>query len=350
MPVPWFDLASLAKPLVTAPLALRTLDLDQDRREQLGFRAEERGEPLTVRQLLSHSAGLPPWLPFTGEPLAAQLRRGFPQAAHPKFRTEPAGVSNYSDLGFRLLAELLERETGRDFNELGAESSGLEPAPWAPCPPFAPQGPDQDMWRLAEPSLPFPPRDPSRPNDANARAGMRGHAGFAASPARMRDCLGRWLDSGAPGRMSRDAALGADGCRWGLGLQRALTGSGRFGTLLRDLPPGLGGVHVLVHQSFELSPPAPALGPPGPPSGSTWVSPGRCCSIGRRTGSPWPSWPTGWGRRGSSWMRSSCGPGAGRSWQRGWPAWFDQRAWSSSISAARRRQTRSGLMRWAALP
>jgi hypothetical protein len=122
------------------------------------------------------------------------------------------------------------------------------------------------MWRLAEPSLPFPERDPSLPNDANARAGMRGHAGFAASPARMRDCLERWVASGAPGEMSRDTAQGADGTRWGLGLQRALTGSGRFGTLLQAVPPGLGGVHLLVHQAAAWSRPAPALDPPGPPS------------------------------------------------------------------------------------
>ena len=266
MGAPWFDLASLAKPLVTAPLALATLDLDRDRREQLGFEPAQRAEPLTVRQLLSHSAGLPPWLPYTGEPLAAQLRRGFPGSAHPKFQVEPPGVSNYSDLGFRLLAELLEAETGRPFRELGAERSGLAPAPWDPSPPFAPQGPDQEMWRLAEPDLAFPPRHPSLPNDANARAGMRGHAGFGASPARMRDCLRRWLASGAPGQMSRDAAQGADGTRWGLGLQRALTGSGRFGNLLQGVPPGLGGVHVLVHEAAAWSRPAPVLAPPGPPS------------------------------------------------------------------------------------
>ena len=187
MAAPWFDLASLAKPLVTAPLALARLDLDRDRRGQLGF--AERAEPLTVRQLLSHSAGLPPWLPYTGEPLAGQLRRGFPEGAHPKLRRSVPGVSCYSDLGYRLLAELLEQETGSGFTALGAASSGLAPAPWATPPPYAPQGPDQEMWRLAEPGVPFPARDPHLPNDANARAGMRGHAGFAASPELLAGCL-----------------------------------------------------------------------------------------------------------------------------------------------------------------
>ena len=262
---PFFDLASLAKPLVTAPLALARLDLDRDRREQLGF--GDRKEPLTVRQLLSHSAGLPPWLPFTGEPLAAQLARGWSAGTEPKLLAGAPGLSRYSDLGYRLLAELLERETGRPFAQLGAESSGLLPAPWAAAPPFAPQGPDAQMWRQAEPDLPFPPRDPHLPNDANARAGMAGHAGFGASPARMRASLERWLASGAPGRMCVDIAQGADGARWGLGLQRALTGSGRFGALLAALPPGIGGLHLRVHTGRSLAVPAPPLAePPGEPS------------------------------------------------------------------------------------
>jgi len=261
----FFDLASLAKPLATAPLALERLDLDRDRRVQLGFLG--RAEPLTVRQLLSHSAGLPPWLPYTGEPLAGQLARGFPAGAHPGLVRAAVGSSCYSDLGYRLLAELLELETGRPFMDLGAERSGLEPAPWVQAPPFAPQGADADMWRAAEPDLPFPARNPLLPNDANARAGMRGHAGFGTTPAGMADCLARWLADRLPARMAVDTARGADGSRWGLGLQRALTGPGRFGALLAAIPPRVSGVHVLVHEADRLSPPAPALeDPAGEPS------------------------------------------------------------------------------------
>jgi len=269
LPQPWFDLASLAKPLVTAPLALAKLDLELDRREQLGFAGRE--QPLTVRQLLSHSAGLPPWLPYTGEPLALQMGRGLPAGAHPKLAPGTPGVSLYSDLGYRLLAELLERETGRPFAELGAESSGLAAAPWPTAPPYAPQGVDGDLWRLAEPRLPFPPRDPYLPNDANARAGMRGHAGYAASPVMMRDCLRRWLASGVPQRIAVDVAGGADGSRWGLGLQRALTGPGRFGELLAAIPPGVSGLHLLVQgHTAALSPRAPALAEPAGAPSAFW--------------------------------------------------------------------------------
>ncbi len=261
----FFDLASLAKPLVTAPLALEHLDLDRDRRTGLGF--PDRPGPLTVRQLLSHSAGLPPWLPYTGEPLARQLARGFPAGAHPRLVVPEPGTSCYSDLGYRLLADLLEQETGRDFTGLGRERSGLDPAPWSVAPPFAPSGADADMWPLAEPGLPFPARDPRLPHDANARAGMRGHAGFGAFPEGLARCLERWVGAGLPGRMAVATARAQDGARWGLGLQRALTGSGRFGTLLAALPPDRSGVHVLVHEETRLSPAAPPLeGEPGAPS------------------------------------------------------------------------------------
>lgn len=259
-----FDLASLAKPLVTAPLALDHLDLDLDRRAQLGFTG--RPESLTVRQLLSHSAGLPPWLPYTGEPLAAQLARGFPAAADPLLKRPAVGASCYSDLGYRLLAELLELETGVPFPQLGAAATGLEPFPWASPPPFAPQGQDAGLWPLVEPDLPFPPRDPHLPNDANARAGMRGHAGFGATPGQLRARLERWLAADCPRRMAVDTAQGDDGARWGLGLQRSFTGPGRFGDLLAALPADRTGVHVLVHEGSHLSPPAPAEGDRGPAS------------------------------------------------------------------------------------
>jgi CubicO group peptidase (beta-lactamase class C family) len=143
--MPFFDLASLAKPLVTAPLALQTLDLDADRRKQLGF--QERESPLSVRQLLSHSAALPAWLPYTGEPLADQMRRGLPQG-HPLFRPGVPGLAVYSELGYRLLAELLEQESGRPFPELGTEATGLSPAPWPEPAQSVPDGPDAEAWRL----------------------------------------------------------------------------------------------------------------------------------------------------------------------------------------------------------
>ena len=258
---PFYDLASLAKPLVTAPLALAFLDLDMDRRWALGF--HDRETPLTVRQLLSHSSGLPPWRPFTGEPVAVQLRR--PTAGHPLLRPATPGLATYSDLNYRLLGELLEQETGVPFARLGA-TSGLRPAPWAEAPVELPDGPDAAAWALAT-DLPRSPRDPRLPHDANARAGMRGHAGFGATAADLSTALARWVAAGWPARMAVDTAPGEDGTRWGLGLQVAFAGSGRFGQLLSHLPMDLG-IQVLEASPAGLPPPPPDRDPdPGPPSG-----------------------------------------------------------------------------------
>jgi len=257
----FYDLASLAKPLVTAPLALAFLDLDADRRWALGF--HDRETPLTVRHLLSHSSGLPPWRPFTGESLADQLRH--PVAGHPLLRPATPGLATYSDLNYRLLAELVEQETGVPFARLGAVS-GLRPAPWAAAPVELPDGPDAAAWRLAT-DLPLPPRGAHLPHDANARAGMWGHAGFGAMPPELRAALARWIASGWPARMAVETAAGEDGARWGLGLQVAPTGSGRFGQLLSHLPLGLG-LHVLEVPASDMPPPAPVQeADPGPSSG-----------------------------------------------------------------------------------
>ncbi|MDR3684800.1 MAG: serine hydrolase [Geothrix sp.] len=257
----FYDLASLAKPLVTAPLALAFLELDADRRWALGF--HDREAPLTVRQLLSHGSGLPPWRPFTGEPVPRQLRRPVPE--HPLLRDAAPGLATYSDLNYRLLADLLEGETGVPFAKLGG-ASGLGPAPWPNPPVGVPDGPDARAWTLAT-ERPLPGRDERLPHDCNARAGMRGHAGFGATAPQLRAALARWVAAGWPDRMAVDTTEGEPGTRWGLGLQVAFAGGGRFGQLLSGLPPGIG-PHVLEDPAGDTPARAPDLEEdPGPASG-----------------------------------------------------------------------------------
>lgn len=257
----FYDLASLAKPLVTAPLAHAFLDLDADRRFALGF--HDRDEPLTARQLLCHAGGLLPWRPFTGEPVAAQLRR--PVSGHPLLRAAKEGEAVYSDLGYRLLAQLVEMETRAPFAALGKAMSGLRPSPWRQMPVQTPDGPDADAWRAAEPDLPVPPSDPHLPHDLNARAGMQGHAGFGATRAQLRAWLEVWSAQWAR-RMCVKAAQEGDGSLWGLGLRAAHLGSGRFAELLARVPLGAG-VHVIEDAGREHGEAAPHLEEkPGLPS------------------------------------------------------------------------------------
>lgn len=253
----FFDLASLAKPLVTAPLALTHLDLDLDRRRTLGFASRE--EPLTVRQMLSHSSGLPAWYPYRPGNLAEDLTAFHGWGKHALLAQGRVGEFLYSDLGYRMLAELLEQETGQSFQELGLRGSGLLPAPWSEAPRLVPDGQDAEAWRVACPELPFPSQGPGLPHDSNARAGMRGHAGFGCTPECLKRALEAWLAGGFPQRMAVDTVQAADGARWGLGLQRALKGAGRFGELLARVPLGTSGIHVIVADDPALPPPAPPI-------------------------------------------------------------------------------------------
>jgi CubicO group peptidase (beta-lactamase class C family) len=241
--VTFYDLASLTKPLVTAVLAHAYLDLDADRRWQLGL--PDREKPLTVRQLLSHSAGLPPWLPYTGEPLAEQLRRTPSPGNHPLLKTAEIGVSTYSDLGYRLMAEMLEAELGLPWKQLGAAASGLSPAPWNEAPATIPAGQDAAAWTSAEPNLAFPEPASHLPHDANARAGMIGHAGFGASRMQLETALKKWMAARWPERMAVETARSQDGELWGLGLQRATT---PYADLLARIP--LGATATVVEESL----------------------------------------------------------------------------------------------------
>lgn len=252
-----FDLASLTKPLVTAPLALAYLDLDADRRWQLGFR--DREAPLTVRQMLSHSSGLPPWRPYTGEAVAQQLQR--PVGDHPLLQGGQVGTSTYSDLNFRLLAELLEEELGLPWKGLGAATSGLSPWPWFQAPIELPPARDREAWRAAT-ELPYPPPAPGLPHDGNARAGMPGHAGFGSTGPQMAQCLKAWVGAGWPARMAMEMARAADDTVWGLGLIQARRGEGRFGEWLCQIPRGAG-IHVLTDATTAMPTAFPPLGPAG---------------------------------------------------------------------------------------
>jgi CubicO group peptidase (beta-lactamase class C family) len=168
-------------------------------------------------------------------------------------------VSTYSDLNFRLLAELLVIETGKPFTEL-ARNHGMSLAPWDELPVFLPDGPDAEAWSIAAPEAPLPPRAQNLPHDANARAGMKGHAGYGANPGQFRAAVERWISDGWPSSMTVEQCRTEDGIVWGLGLHRAHAGSGRYGNLLAGMPMGRPGLRIIVAPGDELPPPAPPMG------------------------------------------------------------------------------------------
>src|SRR5437667_5937512 len=120
-----YDLASLTKPVVTATAAAflvsdGKLGLDDPLERYVPELTQDDLRRATIRYLLNHTTGLPAWRPFyerivpdgrrlRDQPLAARRAAVF-EAIHREPLLEPVGRRCvYSDLGFVLLGEILER-------------------------------------------------------------------------------------------------------------------------------------------------------------------------------------------------------------------------------------------------
>ncbi len=133
-----FDLASLTKVVATLPAVLLLvarglLDLDQPVGEllpALGLQGWQSA--VTIRRLLSHTSGLPAWLPLYlhahgSEAYVATIGRLEPAA--------PGQQVIYSDLNFILLGEVVRAVTGQTIAEFAAAEI------------FAPLGMHQTLFR-----------------------------------------------------------------------------------------------------------------------------------------------------------------------------------------------------------
>ncbi len=175
-----FDLASLTKVVATTPAVLllreqHRVDLDAP----LGRYLKEFNTPafqdVTVRRLLTHSAGLPDL------PSREAMARRFPAAAQLQARAAlvatPGTTFLYSDTGFILLAELVRRVSGepldrfvqkRFYAPLGMRHTTFRPP---------------ESWRLRIAPTEFvnggaPLRGVVHDGNARLLGGVAGHAGL----------------------------------------------------------------------------------------------------------------------------------------------------------------------------
>ena len=126
-----FDLASLTKPLATTLAVLivvsrGNLDLDAPLADLLARRSIPRDKAaLTLRQLLSHSAGFPAWKPYYLElaklPQANRKRRLHELLLEEPLEHAPGEGSLYSDLGFLLIEWIMEEKTATDLHRFTRE-------------------------------------------------------------------------------------------------------------------------------------------------------------------------------------------------------------------------------------
>jgi CubicO group peptidase (beta-lactamase class C family) len=138
-----FDLASLTKVLATTPLVMRQvergiLSLDDPVARHIPDWRDEGAVVVTIRDLLSHSSGLPAHVPFyrhyhgraAYEAAIARTPRAY----------EPRTMSVYSDLGFMLLGFVLDSiaPLATQFDTLRVHMGNTQdlqfnpPAPWKP--------------------------------------------------------------------------------------------------------------------------------------------------------------------------------------------------------------------------
>lgn len=125
-----YDLASLTKPLVTGLLTARLvergeIELDEKVARFLPEFDKDEKRAITIRELLTHTSGLPAWKPLyltTG----AERARALEVIAAEPLESAPGSHVRYSDLGFITLGLLLERLAGASLAEL-AQAKIFEP-------------------------------------------------------------------------------------------------------------------------------------------------------------------------------------------------------------------------------
>lgn len=117
-----YDLASLTKPLVTGQLCARRIEagellLDASVSHYLPEFDRPDKNAITIRELLTHTSGLPAWRPvyiLAG----GEADRAMAVIANMDLEYKPGTRVVYSDLGFITLGLLLERLTGKRIAEL----------------------------------------------------------------------------------------------------------------------------------------------------------------------------------------------------------------------------------------
>jgi CubicO group peptidase (beta-lactamase class C family) len=180
-----FDLASLTKPLCTTALALKRLA-----RGQLSLDDRPRPES-TIAQLLSHSGGVPAWraLGDPAQPGSAMRTRVIEAARHEPLEYAPGTRSIYSDLGFILLGDAIERTAGQALDVLFAREIAQ---PLGAAIGFGPLG-DRGGDGIAPTEGEL--RGVVHDDNCRAMGGVAGHAGLFGDAGAVSALVGTWVEA-----------------------------------------------------------------------------------------------------------------------------------------------------------
>ena len=119
-----YDLASLTKPLVTGLLCAQMFEAGGLTLEgSVATYLPEFNRPdksaITIRQLLTHTSGLPAWRPLYL--LSDSIKDALAAIANEPLEYKPGERVVYSDLGFITLGFLMQRLTGRSLTDLAQQ-------------------------------------------------------------------------------------------------------------------------------------------------------------------------------------------------------------------------------------
>ena len=203
-----FDLASLTKVVATLPCVLRLvaagrLSLDHPVRDYLrGFDGAGK-DAVTVRQLLTHTSGLPghrKYYEYLHDP--AELRAA---ALAEPLVTAPGTSVCYSDIGFIALGELCAAVTGDGLDRLVAEEVctplGMTDTGYLPDAGLA------GRTASTEPVAGVGKTGVVHDENAEALAGVAGHAGLFGTAADLSRYAAAWV--GWRGRGQQSAGAGS---------------------------------------------------------------------------------------------------------------------------------------------
>lgn len=287
-PATIYDLASLTKPLSTATSVALLIQQGQCRLDdpiesllpELGGLAVG---PATIRQLLSHSSGLPGWrgfyerlspnavLPSTEQERSCALRKVISLIGQESLVYRRGERSLYSDLGFILLGAAIERRGGSRLDHYAArhviEPTKAEPLGYLPS--------DEDgVARRSSLSERIAPTEcdswrgrllVGEVHDENAAAlgGVAGHAGFFGTAEAVLAVSGAWLAAyhGRPSILDAELARefvqrqdAISGSSWALGWDTPSTpsSSGRYFSSKSFGHLGYAGTSVWIDPVCEL--------------------------------------------------------------------------------------------------
>lgn len=220
-----YDLASLTKVVACLPSVLLLLEQGQLSLDEpvatfvpdFAAPADPRRAEVSLRQLLTHTSGLPAWLPLYAD--CATAAEAVARICRTPLAAEPGTRVVYSDLGFILLGEIVRRVSGQSvdefararlFSPLNMGDTGYQPDPSRRsriAPTEAGEAYEARMAR--EDGARHPQQRQGQDSaiqgtvhDGNAYyalGGVSGHAGLFSTAADLARYGQLWLDGGVAG-------------------------------------------------------------------------------------------------------------------------------------------------------